>query len=358
MGRIYRQKGRTVWQMKYYRNGKAIMESSGTDDKTKAKKILRNRETDIDRGLPMSSAVGKLRFEEGARDIETDYVTNGRRSLGHVQRRIKLHLAPMFGGRRLSMITTADVRLFVAQRLEAGAAHAEINRELAVLKRMFTIAVQGGKLLHRPHIPMLKEDNTRTGFFEPEQFAAVYARLPEDLQPAMQFAYLTGWRVRSEILPLEWRQVDFSSGTIRLDPGTTKNDDGRVFPFDVFPELLALLKLQERRRVQLSPYVFHREGKPIRDFRDAWQAACDGAGWPTLIPHDFRRTAVRNLVRAGVPEKTAMMLTGHKTRSVFDRYDIVNEADLRVAVSRLAAMAPAKRTGVRGRVVRMANRSK
>jgi len=253
-----------------------------------------------------------------------------------LKRRIKLHLSPVFGGRRLATITTADVRLFVTQQLEAEYSHAEINRQLSVLKRMFTIAVQGGKLLHRPHIPMLKEDNVRTGFFEPDQFAAVYARLPEDVQPVMQFAYLTGWRVPSEILPLEWRQVDFAGGTVRLDAGTTKNDDGRVFPFDVLPELLALLQLQQRRRVELSPYVFHRDGKRIRDFREAWKAACTAAGWPTLIPHDFRRTAVRNLVRAGVPEKTAMLLTGHKTRSVFDRYDIVNEADLRAAVSRLA----------------------
>jgi integrase len=356
MGMVYRQKGRTIWMLKYYRDGHPIVESSGTDDKTQAKKLLRNRETDIDRGLPLSSQVGQLRFEEAARDIETDYVTNGRRSLGHVQRRIRLHLSPVFGGQRLSKITTADVRSFVQRRLEAGAAPAEINRELAVLKRMFTIAVQGAKLLHRPHIPMLKEDNVRTGFFEPEQYAAVYARLPDYLQPAIQFAYLTGWRVRSEILPIEWRQVNFDGGTVRLFPRSRgqrrKTDDGRVFPFDVLPDLLALLEQQARRRIQLCPYVFHRDGKPIRDFREAWSTACEGAGWPTLIPHDFRRTAVRNLVRAGVPEKTAMLLTGHKTRSVFDRYDIVNEADLREAVSRLAAARTPKLTASHGRVLR------
>ncbi len=170
----------------------------------------------------------------------------------------------------------------------------------------------------------------------------------------MEFAYLTGWRVPSEILPLEWRQVDFAGGTVRLDPGTTKNDDGRLFPFDVLPALVKLLELQQRRRVALSPLIFHREGQPIRDaFREPWRAACEAAGWPALIPHDFRRTAVRNLVRAGVPEKTAMLLTGHKTRSVFDRYDIVNEADLREAVSRLAAAPANKKTDARGRVLRI-----
>ena len=124
MGTVYRQKGRTIWMLKYYRDGRPIVESSGTDDRTKAKKLLRNIETDVDRGLPMSSTVGKLRFEEGARDIETDYVTNGRWTLDYLKRRIKKHLSPVFGGRRLATITTADVRLFVTLQLEAEYSHA------------------------------------------------------------------------------------------------------------------------------------------------------------------------------------------------------------------------------------------
>lgn len=350
MGMVYRQPGRNNWMLKYYCNGRLIVESAGTDNETKAKKILRNRETDIDRGLPLSSAVGRLRFEEAARDIVADYVTNRRRSLGELKRRLTLHLVPVFSGRRMAVITTADVRAFTQARLEAGASNAEINRELAVLKRMFTIAVQGGKLLHRPHIPMLREDNVRTGFFERDQFEAVRAALPEELRPLMTFAYLTGWRARSEVLPLEWRHIDLRGGVVRLDVGRTKNDAGRVFPFDVFPELRAVIEAQARHRT-LCPYVFHREGQRIRSFRAAWTKACSAAGWPALIPHDFRRTAVRNLVRAGVPEKTAMLLTGHKTRSVFDRYDIVNEADLREAVSRLAGTVPPRTAPARGRVL-------
>src|SRR5262249_10112148 len=136
---------------------------------------------------------------------------------------------------------------------------------------------------------------------------------------------------------------------------TTKNDDGRVFPFDLLPELRAVIAGQFERRVTSTPRVFHRDGTPIRDFRDAWAKACAAAGCPQFIPHDFRRTAVRNLIRAGVPEKTAMLLTGHKTRSVFDRYDIVNEQDLRNAVARLAE-APTIRTPSKGRVVRLRQR--
>jgi integrase len=134
-----------------------------------------------------------------------------------------------------------DVRAYTAARLEAGASHAEINRELAALKRMFTLAVQSGKILHRPHIPMLKERNVRTGFFEPDQYAAVRAHLPACLQPLVTFAYLTGWRIISEVLPLRCRQVDLQAGTVTLDPHTTKNDEARVFAFGALTDLRDLL---------------------------------------------------------------------------------------------------------------------
>ena len=105
-----------------------------------------------------------------------------------------------------------------------------MNRELAVLKRMFTLAVKGNKLMVRPHIPMLQEHNVRAGFFERETFDAVRAALPAALRPVVTFAYLTGWRVQSEILPMQWRQVDLQPRTVPLDPGPTKNKQGRLFP--------------------------------------------------------------------------------------------------------------------------------
>jgi integrase len=173
------------------------------------------------------------------------------------------------------------------------------------------------------------------------------------LRDVATFAYITGWRVPSEVLTLKWRQVDLAEKTVRLDPGSTKNDEGRLFPYGAMADLAAAVKSRrtatdawQDAHAAICPWVFHRDGaslldasgRPTKDFRDDWKAACKAAGCPGKIPHDFRRTAVRNLVRAGVSEKTAMLLTGHKTRSVFDRYDIVNEADLRVAVSKLAAV--------------------
>jgi integrase len=163
--------------------------------------------------------------------------------------------------------------------------------------------------------------------------------LPADLRPVAHVAYLTGWRV-SELLGLTWDRVDFKAGWLRLEPGTTKNRDGRQFPFT--PELRTVLEAQrdhteriQRETGRIFPHAFHRNGKPIKDFRKAWQTACAKAGVPGRIPHDFRRTAVRNLERAGVPRSVAMKMVGHKTEAIYRRYAIVVEADLKRAAEQL-----------------------
>lgn len=116
------------------------------------------------------------------------------------------------------------------RRAITRASNAELNRELATLKRVFSLAAQAGNLLHRPHIPLLREDNVRTGFFELDQYLSVRAHLSKPLQPVVEFAYITGWRIASEVLPLQWRNVDLKAGEVRLDTGTTRNREGRVFP--------------------------------------------------------------------------------------------------------------------------------
>src|SRR5262245_48144771 len=227
--------------------------------------------------------------------------------------------------RKARIVVHDDGRREEIPAVTKAVSNAEINRELTTLKRMFSLAVQADELTRRPHIAMLQERNTRVGFFEPEQLAAMLAHLPAEIQPVIQFAAITGWRIASEVLPLEWRQVDMTAAEVRLDAHTTKNGEGRVFPFTA--DLRALLKAREADRDRLKkaghlcPFVFFREvaegrggdKKPgrIRSFTKTWKGACRAAGCPDRIPHDLRRTAVRTLVRAGIPERVAMRLTGH-----------------------------------------------
>jgi integrase len=350
----------TLW-LKYYQHGRAIRESSGTTKETIARRMLRAREGDVEHGIPVNPKMGRVTFEDAAKDIINDYTINKRKSLANLQRRLKLHLEPHFAGKRLASITPSDVRAFVVARTQAKASNGEINRELAVLKRMFTLAVHAGELYSKPHIPMLHEDNVRQGFFERADFERVRDLLPEALRPVVTFAYLTGWR-RSEILTLEWRQVDFEGHTVRLDPGTTKSGAGRTYPFTT--ELKALLEAQRalhdalKATDRIVPYVFHRDGEPIRSFRGAWTSACTAAGVSRIV-HDFRRTAVRNLERAGVPRSVAMAMVGHKTEAIYRRYAIVDAASLREAAGKINAMGTLSGTpSTRGTVRRMKRSAK
>ena len=379
MGSVYSRKRSPYLWIKYHQHGRAVRESTETTNLTVARRMLRAREGDVERGIPIDPKVGRITFHEAVKDMLNDYKANRKKTYVDAKRRIDKHLAPFFGNKRMSSITTSDIRAYIAKRLAdtwlARSARrvkrrngtwqelpeqrkpvsvGEINRELTVLKRMFSLAIEAGKLHHKPHFAMLREDNIRVGFFEREQYEAVVAHLPEGMRPVVTFAYVTGWRINSEVLPIQWRQVDLRVGEVRLDPGTTKNREGRVFYLT--PELHQLLKeqrasadeIQRQKHMIVQHVFFHRQmtkagalgylaGQRISGcgFYQAWRRARTAAGCPGSIPHDFRRTAIRNMVRAGIPERVAMKLSGHKTRSVFDRYNVVSDGDLRDASRRL-----------------------
>ena len=195
-----------------------------------------------------------------------------------------------------------------------------MNRELSALKRMYSLAVKSERLHRQPPIAMLRENNVRKGFFERDQFESVRRHLPEDLRGPVTFAYITGWRVDSEMLTVQWHQVDLKAGIVRLEPGTTKNGDGRQFAMT--PELRATLEAQkattdalQRKTGRIIPHVFHRRGRPIKCIRGSWALACEAAGCPGRRPHDLRRTAVRNLERAGVSRTAAMRMVATRPRA-------------------------------------------
>ena len=357
MGSLYRPKYRgsdgtqkesaIIWMK--YRDALGVLrrESSGTEKEQEARRLLKQREGAAVEGRVVVPRADRITIGELAEHLKADYKANGRRSGDRLALSLT-HLLPVFGARKAITLTSADVTAYRVERQAAGAAAATVNRELAALKRMFSLAVKGERLQRMPYIEMLKENNARRGFFERDQFEAVRAHMPPYAQAAATFAYLTGWRLKSEILTLQWRQVDFRAGVVTLDVGTTKNRDGRTFP--MIPELRAVLEGQrattdalQKKIGAIVPWVFHRtkRARPLRGFRKSWVAACVAAGVPGRIPHDFRRTAVRNLERAGVPRSTAMAMVGHRTESIYRRYAIVDEVMLREGAAKLATYTEA-----------------
>ena len=286
--------------------------------------------------------------------LERDYRLKGRRSLARAQEAIG-HLRPTFGERRAADVTAADMPVFEERRRLEGAAPATIQYEFRILRRMLNLARKQGRIREVPVFELPRIRNARQGFLTVPQVQALLEHLPAHLKPVIEFAHFTGWRVRSEVLPLRWEWVDLAAGEVRLPPGVTKNDEPRVFPCAQAGALDALLHQQAAARDALEartgvapPWVFHHRGRRIRTFYKAWRTACVAAGLAGRLMHDLRRSAVRNLVNAGVPEPTAMKLTGHKTREVFDRYNIVSPAETAAAVTRLAAFIECHKTGTTG----------
>ena len=233
----------------------------------------------------------RVTFDTLATGYLDDYVLRRLRTLDTARGRVA-NLRAVFGGWEAMRITTEAIRDYQRARRTTGAAAATVNRETSALSRMFHLGVRAARLAQRPIFPeRLDENGPRQGFFEHAEYKAVRRHLPRPYQDVLDFAYFSGWRKR-EILELRWDEVG-------------------------------------------APLVFTREDTTVRAWRRAWPAACRQAGVPGRLLHDCRRTTARNLVRAGVPERVAMVLTGHQTRAIFDRYCIVNEADLHHAGAQL-----------------------
>jgi integrase len=363
-GNLYKRG--TTWWCAFYVDGKQQRESAKTSDEETAKKYLRRRLKEVhahecnpaerfltqrDRRRTIADLVDALKRDLELRGKNT---SQGKSNLARV--------SADFGAFRAMNLTAEDVDEYIERRLAEGYAKASINRTTQLLHQAYTLAE-----LPAPRIRRLSEKgNERRGFFSESEIRLVIANLPESLRDFVLFGYLTGMR-RGEIASLEWADVD--GDTIRLRAENAKTGEGRTLP--IVGELAELIaRRREARQVKvkgtvvLANLIFHRGCLPIAEFRKSWASACCAAGVGKLVCpkcsgnvdekrfcaqcsrewkreelnyagklfHDLRRSAVRDLIRAGVSAHVAMSISGHKTDSMLRRYDIVDTRDQRAAL--------------------------
>jgi len=372
-GSVYLRGG--IFWIKYSRNGRSYCESSRsaatafgvkwTPSRRLAEKLLSRRLGEITTGTFLPPAVERITVGELVEDVFRDYRINDRKSVGDAQARWQLHLQPMFGHIRASDLCRSDgIARYIDQRRKEGASNGTINRELSLLRRAYHLGRKANsrKVREVPVFPHLKESAPRKGFLEDRQHRKLIEGASLWFRTLVDVGRTFAWR-HAEVLNLRVSQVDLlgEPPTIRLDAGSTKNDDGRVV---VIPASLRPLLVECMRGKRPDEPLFTREnGEPVRDFRWTWCKACVRAGvgriyCPTceqpvtskkcpqcgarakyegLVYHDLRRTGARNLRRAGVAEGVIMKIAGWKTSHMFRRYDITDEADLAEAMKKLEA---------------------
>lgn len=356
-GSLLKRSGCRYWYAQYYdQTGKQIRVSTKTEVKQEALGVLRKLMGDRDRGLAPITDARKIMYSDLRRALLDNYIVKGNRTLqiraDDTETIVGLkQLDDFFGykettkdGKRsianpgvsVAQITTDVASDFTRKRRAAGAGPAMINRSLQCLRRMLNLARETNKIQNVPKIYLLKEPPARKGFLEQAKFAELSNLLPIHLQPLILFLYWCGVR-KGEALSIEWAQVDLENRIIRLDEDQTKSGEARIVPLPAV--LVNCLR-------ETTPKV----GKVFSDtnLRTSWETACAACGLGTrekvegpeytwhrykgLIVHDLRRSAVRNLRRAGVPETVAMKISGHKTRHVFERYNIVSTDDVTAAM--------------------------
>ncbi len=334
-GRVF-QRGGQFW-ISYYapKDGKSVehREPGGATEKDARKKLKSRLEEIIVARRGGQRFQGprqeRITVDELLQNLEQDYTIHGRKSLPQLRSHLR-HIRNFFAMDRALAVTAERLRDYIASRQAEQAQAATINRELEGLRRAFALAVEAQTLVAIPTFPSLPEENARQGFFERADFQAVLDHLRDsDVKDFCDWFYRTGMRP-GEIRALTWDTLDRETWTLRLHARDAKTRRGRVIA--LAGEVRTIIERRVQARRLDCALIFHRGGKPFGDFSKAWKRACREVGVAGKLIYDLRRTAVRNMVRAGVDPAVAMKISGHRTRNVFERYNIINEDDIRQAV--------------------------
>ena len=338
-GSVYKR-GDIYW-IKFYAKGKMYRTSAKTQKITEAKKLLSKYLGEVATDTFKGFHDDALCMQELFDDFEDDCRRRKLRGIDRIVSHMK-SLRAWFGKMDASQVSERHIDRYIKHRLELGRTTTTVNRELQYLGQSMRHAQKKKLIAEMPLIEKFSEkDNVRQGFFTHEHFERLVSFLPDDLQDFVRFGYLTGWR-RGQIAALVWEEIEHD--VIRLGPEKVKNKSGLVLP--LVGELLDIIERRRQVRLPSTPWVFYRcmHGNvwPVIRFDKAWKTACAKAGLPVDKDtkrrfHDLRRTTARNLNRAGVPDRIAMSLMGHKTRAMYDRYNIVDEEDMRAASAQMQA---------------------
>jgi integrase len=356
-GSIFRQDGASTWTIQYYaRGGKRIREATGSDDYKAAQQKLTQRLSQIDKGEFIEKPKKPKTVLEIYEELRRHYRVNRRRSLDALEWRW-LHLK-VFADFLAIHIDTDRLKAYVDERLKQAASNASVNREMSALKTAFRL----GQVPHMPQFPHLAENNVKTGFIKQHEFDRMVRHADEPwLRLFLECAFTYGWRV-GELLSLRVEQADLITRTMHLDPIQTKNATPRdvAMTAKVY-ELIKLAVTGKDPADRLLTRLTRKGNSPVKDFRRCWQKLCAKAGLGKLTcrkcektgdgikckcgsdafkytgrtPHDFRRSAAKQLREAGVAETTIMAISGWATREMFKRYAITDGSDIRAAVVKL-----------------------
>jgi integrase len=369
--RPYQRTGTAKWWIRYVVPGEKTerFESSGSKNKRDAWDLLRRRqdqialgtmgprghenETDPNRPIELATptlAPVPMAGEVTAGDLLKVYLAKakGRASWKQADGYVRLHLQPAFGRLKAEALTTQLIDAFkdLKRRHEPPYAPASINRMLEVLKAAYKLGRENMPPLtaFKPKIAMEDESgNVRQGFLLHADYLRMREALPEHQRILLDIGYHWGMR-RGEILSLKWSQVDWDGGLVRLDKMQTKGRTARNAP--LYGDMQSILEAAYEARVPTCAFIVNFDGHGIVETKTAWLRARADAGLPELLIHDLRRTAVRNMCRAGISRPVAMLISGHKTESMYARYDITDEADLEAAGEKLATYYAAQKAAL------------